>query len=383
MSRLTVVFSAGFLGGSELFNLEFLRRARELGVEIDAIVPSEGTVAEALRSLVRSLQVVELPASLGTVSRFDRRIPLHTLPGRVLGLHRYTSRLKLALERTAGPVCSLGFRSQLAVAIAGRDIDRPVCWVVHEVVPQGPFARLWAMAARRVDAVFAYSDAAGSQPALAKASVSVLPVRLELEPFLDLPLPSPPPRVLGLVGDLFPIKNQLGFVEVVRSLRASGEAVEGRLLGRDTSATNPTAEYVNAVRSATGADVRLTAVEPPEMPAGLAEVDLLLHLSIVPETFGRVCVEAMAAGRPVIGFDHGAVAELVASGRTGILCPVDDLDAVVRGVRRLRGDADLFRQLGVTARAEACDRWGPGQHGPFIGDALGAFAAMKTVRAIP
>jgi hypothetical protein len=62
MSRLTVVFSAGFLGGSELFNLEFLRRARELGVEIDAIVPSEGTVAEALRSLVRTLQVVELPA---------------------------------------------------------------------------------------------------------------------------------------------------------------------------------------------------------------------------------------------------------------------------------------------------------------------------------
>jgi glycosyltransferase involved in cell wall biosynthesis len=382
MSRLTVVFSAGFLGGSELFNLEFLRRTRELGVEIDAIVPSEGTVAEALRPLVRSLEVVELPTSLGTVSRFDRRIPLRTLPRRMLGLLRYASRLRLALKRTAGPICSLGFRSQLAVAVAGLDLGRPVCWVVHEVVPQGPFARLWALAARRVDAVFAYSDAAGSQRALANASVSVLPVRLELEPFLDLPLPSPPPRVLGLVGDLFPIKNQLGFVEVVRRLRASGEAVEGRLFGRDTSATNPTAGYVNAVRSATGADVRLAAVEPPEMPARLAEVDLLLHLSIVPETFGRVCVEAMAAGRPVIGFDHGAVSELVASGRTGILCPVDDLDAVVRGVGRLRGDTDLFRELSVTARTVASDRWGPGQQGPFIGDALAAFAARRRLAAI-
>jgi glycosyltransferase involved in cell wall biosynthesis len=374
MSRLTVVFSAGFLGGSELFNFEFLRRARESGVEIDAIVPSEGTVAEALRPLVRSLQVVKLPASLGNVSRFDRRIQLRTLPGRALGLCRYASRLRLALKRTAGPVCSLGFRSQLAVAVAGWDLDRPVCWVVHEVVPEGPFARLWALAARRADAVFVYSAAAGSQAALEKASVSVLPVRLELGPFLDLTLPSPPPRILGLIGDLFPIKNHLGFVEVIRRLRASGELVEGRLFGRDTSTTNPTADYVKLVHSATGADVRLTAVEPAEMASSLAEVDLLLHLSTVPETFGRVCVEAMAAGRPVIGFDHGAVAEVVASERTGILCPVDDLAAVELGVRRLRRDAALFCELSVTARAVARDRWGPGQQGPFIGDALAAFA---------
>jgi glycosyltransferase involved in cell wall biosynthesis len=375
MSRLTVVFSAGFLGGSELFNLEFLRHARELGTEIDAIVPSEGTVADAVRSFARSLQVVEMPAPLLTVSRFDRRIPLRTLPAQMLGLRQYASRLRLALKATAGPMCSLGFRGQLAVAVAGQGLGRPICWVVHEVVPEGPLARLWTLAARRADAVFAYSDAAGSQPALGGAAVSVMAVRLELAPFLELPLPSPPPSVLGLVGDLFPIKNQLGLVEVVRRLRASGEAVEGRLFGRDTSHTNPTADYVKAVRSTSGADVHLTAVEPTEMPARLAEVDILLHLTTVPETFGRVCVEAMAAGRPVVGFNHGAVAELVASGRTGFLFPVNDLDAVELGVRRLRGDANLFRDLSVRARAVARDRWGPGQRGPLVGDALAAFAA--------
>ena len=141
MRRLTVVFSAGFLGGSELFNLEFLRRARELGVQIDAIVPSEGTVAEALRAIVPSIQVVEPPASLGSVSRFDRRIPLTTLPPRVLGLAGYAARLRLALHRTTGPICSFGFRSQLACAVAQQGLGRPTCWVVHEVVPDGPFAR--------------------------------------------------------------------------------------------------------------------------------------------------------------------------------------------------------------------------------------------------
>lgn len=376
MRRLTAVFSAAFLGGSELFNLEFLQRARALGVEIDAIVPAEGTLADALRGFTRSLQIVQIPAPLRAVSRFDRTLALRALPELTLELRRYASRLRIALRATSGPTCSLGFRSQLAVALAGFGLGRRTCWIVHEIVPENaPYAWLWTQAARRADAVFTYSNAAGFQRPLRGARVSVMPVRLDLGPFLDLPLPSPPPRILGLVGDLFPIKNHLGLVKVVRALRSSGEAVEGRLFGRDTSNTSSTAEYAVKVGSAVGPDVRLTAVEPLEMPGSLAEIDLLLHLTTVPESFGRVCAEAMAAGRPVIAFDHGAVAEAVVTGQTGVLCPVGDLDSVEYAVRQLRADARLFCELSTTARRVASARWGPGQRGPSIGDALAAFAA--------
>jgi glycosyltransferase involved in cell wall biosynthesis len=377
MVPLTAVFSASFLGGSELFNLEFLRQASEHGVEIDAIVPTEGSIAEALVPTVRSVEVVELPLSLRSLSRFDRTIPCRTLPHRLLALCEYTSRLRRALQRTRGPICAFGFRSQLAVSAAGQGLGRRTCWVVHEIVPGGPFARLWTLAARRADAILAYSNAAASQPALAKVPVSVLPVRLELESFFGVPLPTPPPRVLGLVGDLFPIKNHLGFIDVVRRLRESGEAVEGRIYGRDTSRTNLTAEYVKTVHSAAEDCVMLSSAEPDEMPAKLAEMDLLLHLTKVPETFGRVCVEAMAAGRPVIGFDHGALSEVVSSGRTGILCRVDDLDAVALAVLRLRDDLALFRELSSEARRVARNRWGAGQAGHSLGEALAAFAAEE------
>jgi glycosyltransferase involved in cell wall biosynthesis len=383
MKRLTAVFSASFLGGSELFNLEFLRRARDLEVEIDAIAPGEGTLAEALRPFVRSLQIVEVPAPLISMSRFDRSVGVYSIPNRFLALRGYSRRLRLALKNVDGPICCLGFRSQLAVSVAGWRLDQPVCWVVHEVVPAGPFAHLWGLAATRVDAIFAYSRAAGWQQALRKTPATVFPVRLDLEPFLELPAPSPPPRVLGLIGDLFPIKNHLGFVDVVRRLRASGQEVEGRIFGRDTSMTNPTAEYVQAVRAATRCNVRLTAVEPGDMPARLAELDLLLHLSTEPESFGRVCVEAMAAGRPVIGFDHGAVAEVIEAERTGVLCPVNDLTAVELAVRRLCREVDLFTRMSEKARSVAREQWGPGQRKPLIGDALAAFAAGQEVKGEP
>jgi glycosyltransferase involved in cell wall biosynthesis len=262
----------------------------------------------------------------------------------------------------------------LAVAIAAVGLRRRVCWVVHEVVPRGPYGLLWALAARRAECIYTYSRAAGLQPALAKARVSVLPVHLELERFFDVEPVSGAPRVLGLVGDLFPLKNHLALVEVVRRLRAAGEAVEGRLIARDFSYGARDAEYVRAVKAAVGGPISLTSAEPSEMPAKLAEIDLLLHLTKAPESFGRVCVEAMAAGRPVIGFDHGAVSELVESGRTGILCPLNDLSCVERAIRVLRRDRDRFAGLSRTAREVAYERWGPGQEEPSIGEALAAFA---------
>ena len=60
----------------------------------------------------------------------------------------------------------------------------------------------------------------------------------------------------------------------------------------------------------------------------LHEVDAVLMCSRH-EAMGRVTAEAMAAGRPVIGYRSGATPELVADGKTGLLYdgPYEDLAA--------------------------------------------------------
>ncbi|MBR7512864.1 glycosyltransferase, partial [Mycobacterium tuberculosis] len=42
-----------------------------------------------------------------------------------------------------------------------------------------------------------------------------------------------------------------------------------------------------------------------------AASDLVLQLSDKPEAFGRTVVEALSVGRPVLGWDHGGVGELL------------------------------------------------------------------------
>lgn len=55
------------------------------------------------------------------------------------------------------------------------------------------------------------------------------------------------------------------------------------------------------------------ALTPPttEIAAAYAASDLVLQLSRKPEAFGRTVLEALAVGRPVLGWGHGGVGELL------------------------------------------------------------------------
>ena len=56
------------------------------------------------------------------------------------------------------------------------------------------------------------------------------------------------------------------------------------------------------------------------------------------EGFGMVALEAMERGRPVIASDVGGLPEIVADGRTGLLVPPGDVEALARAIAELAGD---------------------------------------------
>lgn len=63
--------------------------------------------------------------------------------------------------------------------------------------------------------------------------------------------------------------------------------------------------------------------------------DMVVHSSVYPEPFGRVVVEGMLAGRPVIASDAGGVPEIVTEGETGWLVPPDDPGALAAAIGRV------------------------------------------------
>ncbi|MDE2407119.1 MAG: glycosyltransferase [Xanthomonadaceae bacterium] len=64
------------------------------------------------------------------------------------------------------------------------------------------------------------------------------------------------------------------------------------------------------------------------MAEAYAACDLVLQLSRQPEAFGRTVIEALAVGRPVLGWAHGGVGELLAELQPAGAVPPFDLDAL-------------------------------------------------------
>ncbi len=93
-------------------------------------------------------------------------------------------------------------------------------------------------------------------------------------------------------------------------------------------------------------------VEHDDLAKWYAAADVLL-LPSDGEPFGRVLVEAMAAGVPSVAFASGGVPEVVENGMQGLLVAPGDVDAMVKAVIRLLDDNALRARMGKAGRRRA------------------------------
>ena len=91
---------------------------------------------------------------------------------------------------------------------------------------------------------------------------------------------------------------------------------------------------------------------PRVLPA--ADVILLTSLS---EAHSVSLLEGMATGLAVVATDVGGVGETVVHGRTGLLAPAGDAEAIASALVRLLADADLRRRMGRAGRSRVCTRF--------------------------
>lgn len=76
-----------------------------------------------------------------------------------------------------------------------------------------------------------------------------------------------------------------------------------------------------------------------------------LCLSSIDESQPIAILEAMAAGRPVVATRVGGIPEMLEDGRTGLLVPAGDADALAGAMRRVAADAAWRARAGEAARA--------------------------------
>lgn len=107
---------------------------------------------------------------------------------------------------------------------------------------------------------------------------------------------------------------------------------------------------------------------PPKYPAGVTVLMNVPHASVMaawdrslfgvipslwPEPLGGVVYEGMSRGKAVIGTTPGGQSEMIVDGKSGLLVPSGDEEALTWAMQRLIDDPELTRQLGCAAHERA------------------------------
>ena len=90
-----------------------------------------------------------------------------------------------------------------------------------------------------------------------------------------------------------------------------------------------------------------------DVPALLRAADIVVHSSVYPEPFGRVVVEGMLAGKPVIAANAGGVPEIIINDGTGVLVTPDDSAALAAAIARVIDDPGRAAAIGAAGSAHA------------------------------
>lgn len=119
--------------------------------------------------------------------------------------------------------------------------------------------------------------------------------------------------LLVLPGRGTRLKGHRDAIELVAELRQRGVDTRLLLMGVIEPGREAYVEELRALIAARGLQ-RKVAMSPPrgDVCDVFAQAALVLQLSNKPEAFGRTVVEALALCRPVLGYAHGGVGELLA-----------------------------------------------------------------------
>jgi sugar transferase (PEP-CTERM/EpsH1 system associated) len=165
------------------------------------------------------------------------------------------------------------------------------------------------------------------------------------------------PTVIGTVGRLDPIKNQIGLLEAFARLQGLAGASQGRLRLVIVGAGPEEARLRNAAQGLGIAPLVWFAGARADAPDLLRGIDIFV-LPSLNEGISNTILEAMASGRPVVAARVGGNGELIDDGVTGALYAAQDAGLLADTIRRYLDDRALREAHGAAARERCVARFG-------------------------
>lgn len=357
----------GRLGGAELMLLDI---AAARATDSEVILFQDGEFRTALENVGVKTSVIELGDEASTVDKQAglKRV-LRSIPGIL--------ELMLQLVQAARSFDVVYANTAKALIIGGpaaRLAGRPLIFHLHDIIADGHFSVLNQQALVHCANFCAQSVIANSEAT--KAAFIACGGRSELCVVIpngfripaerssktkvealrgSLGIPTGAWTVL-MAGRLAHWKGQHVLLEALKAVPAAHAVLLGDALFTDEDRQYALQLHAQADAPELAGRIHFAGFQKETM-AYFDMADVVVHASVHAEPFGRVIVEGMLAGKPVIASRAGGAAEIVQHEQTGLLVDPGSASELADALMRLLNDSKFAHEIARQAQKTAQDTY--------------------------
>jgi len=353
--------SAG-MGGAELSLIEIIECARKHGIECHVFLPKRGPLINELQKRSISYSILRYTWWMGSE---QKKTPIWKRFCSIFLSLLISLPLAFRIRRLE---CDIVYTNTMTVftgAIVARLLQRPHIWHIHEFGYEDHRLRFFLGERLSYDIMRLCSTIfianSGAVFEKLKRFIPEERIRIVYNPMSLINIDSIPPssnlpfnkrdnrsiRCI-IVGSLQEGKRQEDAVLAIKKLVEEGIRAELIIVGRKTDSEYE--KFLKRLVSDLNLDghVKFTGYVENPIP-WIMESDVLLTCSRN-EAFGRVTVEGMLCGKPVIGANSGGTSELIMHGQNGLLYKPCDPEELASCIRFLYEHPDLAVKMGENGR---------------------------------
>ncbi|HEY3329590.1 MAG TPA: glycosyltransferase family 4 protein [Capsulimonadaceae bacterium] len=373
MKTVLYVDHTAKLGGGEIAIFDLICALDKSTVKPIVVLASSGPLVDKFRQSDIETHVLPLSPSVVDV----RKDSLGVKSAGRLRAVGHIAKYALTLARWAKSnhvdlIHTNSLKSDIYGGLAGRLAGIPVIWHIRDSISSSYLPSIVAKLFRWLTAVVPNAVVTNSEStlkclelprtkraAVVYSGITPPPSGTEAEPSnVDSLASASNPAVVTLVGRIAEWKGQHIFIEAAAKVLVTYPDTQFQIVGAPLFGEFDYEKQIHQQVDTLGIGNSVNFLGfRNDIPQLLAESTIVVHASTIGEPFGQVVVQGMAAGKPVIATNGGALPEIVLPGQTGMLVSMGSSTEMAEAMLWILGNPDAANKMGAAGQKRAYEHF--------------------------
>lgn len=367
MKNILFLHAGAEMYGADKVLLDLVKRLDKNKYNPLVILPTNGVLVDAFKQ--ENIEVIVIPYPIMRRKFFN----LKGLIQYAFGMVKYTNKIIQIAKKRHIDLVHTNTAATLEGSIVGKRMCIPQLWSIHEIIvsPQIMYtvtsrliARYSSITITDSKAVKDHLDASGY---FQENAVKVIYNGVDSNRFKpdndcsylyeewNLPKSA---RIIGMMGRVNSWKGQRDFLKAANIIMEKYPDVYAIFVGAAFEGEEwRELELAEAIEQSPYKERIVNVGYRTDSEAIYKLYDIFVLPSTNPDPLPTVVLEAMATGKPIVGYKHGGICEMVQDGYNGLLAEVRNPEDLATKIEEMLEDEDRRKAMGENSRKRLLERF--------------------------